>query len=267
MKTKNSAKKTYLGSADPLAERINVATPVVALATNYPNGYVIKPHMHDRYQLVHAISGLMTVTTEKGIWLVPPHRAVWVPAFMEHSIEVTGELMMRSLFVRSDYVPEHMASECFVVSVSPLLRELILYAAAMPKECEHDGHQERIILVILDLLSKLENLPIKLPFMKDGRLIRLFEMLSQDVSNNMTLDEWGAKVGATARNLERLFRSETGLTFGQWRQHLRVMEAMKYLAMNEPVTSVAMKVGYSSPSAFIAVFKRFVGSTPGEYFG
>ena len=80
------------------------------------------------------------------------------------------------------------------------------------------------------------------------------------------MEDWGKMVGATGRTLARHFRLETGMTFGQWRQQIRILEALKRLGSKEPVTTVAIDLGYDSPSAFISMFKKALGKTPGQYF-
>lgn len=266
MKTINTSNRTNILEPDPLTDRVNVSSPVTALATNYPDGHVIPLHQHSHCQLVHAVSGVMTVTTAKGIWVIPPHRAVWVPAHIPHEISASGELLMRSLLIKPEHVPSKFTAECFVVSVSPLLKELILYAVTLPQAYNINSHEDRIIQVIIDLIACLEVEPTKVSIPSDRRLLSIYKMLLADPADNRSLVEWGMEVGATNRNLARLFRAELGLSFGQWRQQLRVIEAMKCLAMNEPVTTVSLKMGYTSTSAFIAVFKKYVGYTPGDYF-
>jgi AraC-like DNA-binding protein len=58
---------------------------------------------------------------------------------------------------------------------------------------------------------------------------------------------------------------ETGMTFGAWRERLRLTAAVARLGEGEPVTAVAYDLGYQSPSAFIAMFRRSLGDTPGRY--
>jgi quercetin dioxygenase-like cupin family protein len=122
MKTKNIAKQTTTTLADLLADIEDVPRSIVARATAYPDGSVIPPHRHRRAQLVYASEGVMTVTTEKGMWVVPPQRAVWVPACMEHHIRATGRLSMRSLYIKPDAVAD-LPIDCCIVAVPPLLRE------------------------------------------------------------------------------------------------------------------------------------------------
>ncbi|MFJ7111440.1 helix-turn-helix domain-containing protein [Pseudomonas sp. NPDC098740] len=60
--------------------------------------------------------------------------------------------------------------------------------------------------------------------------------------------------------------SETGFTFSQWRRRARLLRALERLAAAVPVTTIALELGYENVSAFIAMFRRTFGVTPGRYF-
>ena len=265
MKTNNIANKTKAVFPDPVGEITSSPREIVTLARDYPSGHLIQSHRHTRSQLLYASSGVMTVTTERGIWVVPPLRAVWVPALMEHQIVSSGRLSMRTLYIKPDAVPG-LPRECRVVSVPPLLRELILYAVTVPGSYERNSHEERIMQVILDLIQTLEVDPLDLPIPRDARLQRIFRALTENPADNRTLEDWGHMVGATSRTLARRFRAETGMSFRQWRQQIRILEALRRLGREEAVTTVALDLGYDSPSAFIAMFRKALGKTPGQYF-
>lgn len=266
MQTKYNAKKTKEDFVDPLADRLKISRPVVALAYDCPDGHDIPFHQHYRSQLIHAVSGVMTVTTEEGMWVIPPGRGVWVPAYLHHGVSASGELRMRSLFLDPDVVTG-LPHNCCVVTVPPLLRELILHTVAMPPLYPPQSPDERIVQVILDFLrGGFDVKPLNLPIPRDNRLMRVYSGLMADPGDNRTLEAWGKTAGAASRTLARLFRAETGMTFHVWRQQLRILQALKGLAVREPVTSVALRMGYGSPSAFITMFRRTLGKTPGDYF-
>jgi len=265
MKTNNIAKRTSSTLNDPLKEILDVPRPVVALARDYPSGQTIAAHRHSRSQLLYAVSGVMTVTVEKGIWVVPPLRAVWIPAHMSHQIETSGRLSMRSLYI-DPAVFSGPADDCCVLSVSPLLRELILFAVTMPRLYPLNGSEERLLEVLFDQIRDEHVAPLNLPIPADKRLKRIYDHLLANPGDKKTLEDWGKTVGATNRTIARLFKAETGMSFGQWRQQIRILEALKRLGMNEPVTTVAIEMGYDSTSAFIVMFKKILGQTPGKYF-
>ena len=265
MKTKNIEYQTKIDSSDPVKEITSIPRALVAMAKDFPNGHLIPFHHHARSQLLYASSGVMTVTTASGIWVVPPLRAVWIPALVEHQINCSGRLSMRTLYIRPEAAP-NLPQECCVVSVPPVLRELILYATTLPHLYKPDSAEERIMNVILDLIQTLKVAPLDLPIPRDDRLQKIFGGLTENPADNSTLEDWGKTVGATSRTLARLFRSETGMSFIQWRQQVRILEGLRRLAREELVTTVALDLGYDSPSAFIAMFRKALGRTPGQYF-
>lgn len=239
--------------------------PILAVARDYPPGHTVPRHHHKRAQLVHAESGTMVVTTDDGVWMVPPERAVWVPAGVDHCIETGGQLAMRSLYVEPHAAP-NLPRACCVVDVPPLLRSLILAAIDIPPLYDLDGPDGRMMRVLVDQLERLSTAPLHLPMPSDTRLKRVAEALLRDPADGATLDQWARRTGASPRTLARLFARETGLTFGAWRQRLRLLKACEMLAARRPVTQVALELGYDSASAFIAMFRRAFGVPPKRYF-
>ncbi len=264
MRTRNIENETKTVGSDP-QEIMNALRPVVGLAKEFPSGHLIASHQHTRSQLLYAPTGVMTVTTDSGIWVVPPLRAVWIPAQTQHQIKASGNLSMRTVYIDPAYC-DRTPKQCCVVSVSPLLRELILYAVNMPIDYPLDSPEERIMRVILDQIQHLDVKPLSLAIPKEPRLYKIYRGLSENPGDKRTLNQWGKQVGATRRTLTRLFHSEVGMSFGQWRQQIRILESLRRLALNEPVISVAIDLGYDSPSAFISMFKKALGKTPGQYF-
>ena len=244
----------------------DVPRPVVAAASDYPADHKIARHSHPRSQLIYAERGVMTVTTGIGVWVIPPQRAVWVPAGMEHRVgAAAGPIRMRSLFVAAG-AKAGLPAECCVVTVSPLLRELILRAVEIPPLYDPGGADGRLMDVILDQLQRLPVTPLHLPMATDARLGRITTALRAEPGINRTLAEWSNEAGASARTLSRLFVKETGMTFGAWRQQARLLKALEMLAGGQLVTAAALDLGYQSPSAFVAMFRRALGVSPGRYF-
>lgn len=257
--------KTHLDNVERVQALQEVPRPVVAAATDYPAGQATRWHSHPRAQLVYGISGVMAVTTDDGVWVVPPERAVWVPGGMPHRVDFPTEVKMRSLWVCPD-AAVNLPRACSVVTVSPLLRELIRTAVDLPAEYDTDGPAARIMAVILDQLEVLDQAPLHLPWPEDPRLVRIAQALIDDPSLDDGLEDWARTAGASARTLARLFVKETGTTFGAWRQQARLLKALELLAAGQAVTATALDLGYDSPSAFIAMFKKALGVSPGRYF-
>jgi len=153
-----------------------------------------------------------------------------------------------------------------VVQVSPLLRESLLRAIAFAQPYAEAGPEARLVAVIADEIRAAPTAPLHLPLPRDVRARRVADALRANPGDPRTLAEWARVAGASARTLERLFERETSLAFGGWRQQARLLRGLEQLASGEAVTSVALDLGYETPSAFIAMFRRALGTSPGRYF-
>jgi AraC-like DNA-binding protein len=234
-------------------------------AVTHPNGLDIAPRAFDWHQLVYASQGVMSVHTSEGTWVVPPHRAVWIPRGVEHAVEMAGRVSLRTLFFAASFA-RGLPRSCQAVNVSPLLRELILQATRLGLLRRNVRSQARLARVILDQLQTLSQTPLQLPAPSDPRARRATELLRQNAGEPISLAAGARGAGASQRTLERLFRRETQMTLGRWRQRLRFVQALRLLAAGHAVTQVAIEVGYRSPSAFVSAFRRQLGTTPGRYF-
>ena len=238
---------------------------IATLTHDYPVGHVIPSHFHDRHQLVFASQGVMTVRTSAGTWVVPTQRAVWIPAGVPHTITMSGTVAMRTLYFKPK-LARVLPRECCVVNVSPLLKELILHACVVPALNKRILRQRHLIDLIIDQLEGIQMVPLQLPNLSDSRALRISKILLAHPSNNRTLSQLCKGGGASKRTVERLFQEEAGMTFGKWRQQLRLMQAVRLLAEGAKVTHAALEAGYSTPSAFISVFKKALGTSPALYF-
>jgi AraC-like DNA-binding protein len=243
----------------------NAELLIRTLAVGYASGTVLEPHSHDWAQLVYASEGVMSVHTEEGSWVVPAHRAVWIPAGVQHSVAMSGRVSMRTLYIVPKLV-RALPRRCCVIAVQPLLRELILHTTARgPLRGDVAAHR-RLVDFLLDQLRELPAVPLELPMPRDERALRVAHRLREDPGERAPLHTLAREAGASRRTLERLFQLETGLSFGRWRQQARLLHAMRLLAGGASVTSTALDVGYESTSAFIAAFSEVLGTTPGRYY-
>jgi len=245
----------------PTEEEILVRTFVV----RHTHDHVIPPHAHDWHQLIYASEGVMWVQTAQGDWVVPPSRAVWVSAGIEHGIEMTGSVHVQTLYLARG-VSSELPDRCCAVNVSPLLRELIRHTVTLGWLDNKDPVKARLIGVLIDQLSVLPTIPLELPWPTDERAQLAAAWLRAHPGDPSVNKQVAKRAALSVRTMERLFQRETGMTFGRWRQQLRLLHALRLLAAKRPVTTVALEVGYESPSAFIAMFKRTLGVTPHRYF-
>ncbi|MEU8709012.1 helix-turn-helix transcriptional regulator [Streptomyces sp. NPDC048565] len=225
-------------------------------------GAAIDAHRHDDHQIVYAARGVLAVTTGAGTWVAPANRAVWVPAGTVHAHQAHGALELHLVGLPARDNPLGL-DEPAVLTVGPLLRELILaYTRAPGDESPSRG---RLRAVLLDQLSASPQTPVHLPAPSAPALRAVCAILHADPGDPRTLAALGRETGASARTLSRLFRSDLGMTFPQWRTQLRLYRALVLLAEGSPVTTVAHTCGWSSASAFIDVFRRAYGRTPGAH--
>ncbi len=249
----------------PVLDRVASSSfPIATLTRDYRDAYVIPLHFHDRDQLVYASSGVMTVRTRRGAWVVPPNRAVWIPARTSHTIAMSGRVSMRTLYLRPRLAP--LPRECCVVNITSLLKELIHHVCTADVPRERLPSQRRMLRVIVDQLETLRAIPLQLPAPTDHLALAVSEMLNADPGDQRSLAELCKSVGASKRTIERAFRSDVGMSLGSWRQQLRLMHGLRLLAGGASVTHAALESGYNTPSSFIAMFKRVLGTTPSAYF-
>jgi len=247
-----------------LGYQLDPKLPVIPLAMEVERAGCAAPHAHPRGQLIYASSGVMRVICGRDIWVVPPSQAVWVPPNQEHEVYFPGEVALRNLFI-DPTATAGLPEQCAVLKVSALLRELILKAVQIGEEYEPESAGWRLMQVLLDELRQAEPTPLHLPMARDERVMRVIEALLKEPGDNRDLDQWGKVAGASGRTLARLFVSETGLTFGTWRKRLLLQEAVKRLDQGQQVTRIAFDLGYRSLSAFIEMFRKELGTSPGQY--
>ncbi len=240
-------------------------SPVSTLVYDFVHGHVIPPHFHPEDQLVYATRGVMTVRTEDGTWVVPPRRAVWIPARTPHSIAMSGPVSMRTLYLRAR-MARKLPRNCCVVNVSPLLQELIVHSCQYPRMSRKAKMHAHLIDLILDQLESVQTIPLQLPTPVDSRAQRVAGILQKDGCDERSLAALCREAGASKRTIERIFERETNLSLGKWRQQLRLLRSLQLLAAGEKITSAALEAGYSTPSAFIAMFRKALGTTPRKYF-
>jgi AraC-like DNA-binding protein len=223
-------------------------------------------HSHVRGQFWCVESGLVHVHTARGSWLLPPHRAGWMPPGEMHTVTISGAMSGWGVFLAPD-VCECLPDHPCVIGVSLLLRELVHRASSWSWNVDLDERQQRVMDVLLDEIHHATHEPLHLPMPIDRRLLRIAQAVIAQPQDNRSLEEWAAWGGLSPRTLSRLFRAETALSFAQWRQQARLTRGLEQLADGAPVAAVADALGYASTSAFIAMFRRSFGHSPARYFG
>ncbi len=231
-------------------------------AVTHPPGAVVLPVGPGWDQLLYAASGVMTVATRAGSWVVPAHRALWVPDGEAATVRTRGRVAVRTLYLASSL--RTLPDTTVAFDVEPLVRELLLHIVQVcPLDLDR-GVDAALVTVLLDRLRVVPAVGLQLPAPRDPRAADTAAALFDDPAQ--TLGEVTARVGASRRTLERAFRNETSMSLGAWHRRARLLRALEHLADGRSVTATAAAVGYSTPSAFVASFKQELGQTPKQYF-
>lgn len=247
---------------------MNAATGIAAKPTvrtegharDYPAGTHIDAHRHRSHQIVHAAEGVMRVSCSQGVWVVPPGRALWMPAGLTHAIDCIGKVAMRTVYLGGDHAS--FSATCAVWRLSPFLRELILRLAANPEP----GLAAPALQLLLHEIETIEAMPLHVPEPSDARLRRITAHLLSADGIDTPLTGLARIAGMSPRSLIRHFQVDTGMTLRQWRRHARLLLALETLGAGGTVSDAAYGAGYASASAFVHAFGAIFGTTPGRYF-
>ena len=235
----------------------------------------VEPHSHPWAQVAISATGVIRMTAGHGTYLVPPSRALWIPPDVEHAVTVVEDAELMTLYLHpaarflrdaaAERTPFDRWPDCRVLEVSPLLRELVLHLDTAPGIAPAGERERRLADLVLDELRRAAPVRLGLALPADKRLRALCERVVDDPLRHATLEGWASDAGASARTLARLFRQELGTTFGEWRQQARLAQALALAADKKPMSLIAAELGYASASAFSAMVRRTLGTTPSRF--
>lgn len=221
-------------------------------------------HSHRRAQLIFVSVGALRLQTDEGVWVTPPGRAAWIPGGTTHWASYTKRSSVSIAFIDMAAF-DGLPRSCAVFALTGLLRELVMRAIDLGWQWPVDGRAERAMRVLVDEVTSLVPLGLFLPHGRDPRLRRVIDALTAEPGDDRILEDWTAVVGTSPRTLARLFQLETGLSFGRWREQLRLILAIERLADGDSITRVAHDFGYSGAAAFTTMFTRALGQPPRAY--
>lgn len=220
-------------------------------------------HQHHKCQLVMALSGFVRCQIDDAIWMVPPDCAVWIPSQVPHSNQISKDADVCMLFIHPDI--EGMPSKSCTLSVTPLLRELIIHLAAQQQDYATGSAADRLVRVLIDQLQSMPTEHYDFPIPAEPRLKAIAQALMAAPDDRRTVAQWADEYAMSERTLARLVQNEIGLTFGRWRGQLHIVLALQKLAVGGSVQRIAEELGYESVSAFITFFKKTLGQSPKQY--
>lgn len=269
----------------PLTPHLFIPTPARPLRAKIhrlTTDQHVLPHSHPWAQLAFSTTGITRLSVEHGSYLVPPSRALWIPANVEHAVTVVEDATLLTLYLhqpRGRCGPGVLPAaeqapwrECRVMEVTELLRALV---AQMDIAADGGGafpsadvlKRERLLsALVLDELRRAPALRLGVALPRDKRLRALCQAVLDEPARHRTLDAWAHDAGASPRTMARLFRDELGVSFGQWRQQVFLSRALGMAAEGRPMGEIAGELGYASASAFTAMVRRSVGQPPRRFF-
>jgi len=252
-------------TADP-QETDDIPGPIVAFGGLLSDRSTVELdfHQHRRAQLMLALHGVLTCEAAGGLWIVPSGRALWVPGGVAHRVKATGPIEAYNVFVEPDAVADS-SPICCTVSVTPLLRELVIRAASFPAHRPDSTAQLHLAALLIDEIEAAPVERLHLPMPRDARLRRIFDGLMADPSDPRTTEDWARGVALSGRTLLRLIQRETGMSFGRWRQQLQIVVAIQLMADGASVQQAAFALGYESPGSFVTMFRKALGTPPGRF--
>jgi AraC-like DNA-binding protein len=234
---------------------------VATLGYEYPSRFEVSEHAHGSDQLIYAISGLMEVSSEPSVWVIPPHFAVWIPAGTHHRIHMPGPVSMRTLYLRTALMAR-LDPRCAVLHVTPLLRELIVETVRVGQLRMRNRYECALRDLLISQLQKASPMPTFVTLPREKRALGVAQAILQNPAESKTMAALCAEAGASVRTIERVFRREIGSSFEVWRRQVRLTKAVELLVSGYSIKEVAHKVGYCQPSAFVEMFRRTLGTTP-----
>ncbi len=233
-------------------------------SVTHPAGTVRLPQTPDWDQVIYASRGTVRLTTESSTWVLPSLRAAWVPAGVDHRCRVTAGTRMRTLYVHRSV--GSLPAETTVIDLTPFARELVTHLVATSPWVAGDPLTSSYLDVLGSVLRAADVVPLALPWPSEDTAARAAGLMEADPGSQQSVADLARAVGVSRRTLERSFVGSVGMTVGQWRQQLRLVVGLERLADGQPVGRVAAGLGYSTQSAFGAMFKAHLGCSPGSYF-
>lgn len=242
----------------------HVPRPIIAVGNQFHDGQGFPAHAHRRSQLLYGASGVVRVATAHGAWVMPPQRGMWIPAGIVHDVRMLGSVQTCSLYLEPAACGG-MPSRCEVLGISSFMRSLVTEAVDVPAEYDPDSRAGALMTLIQHEMRRLPVLPLSLPFPAHPQLGERCRRFLAEPSPHETIEQWSSSLHMSRRGFTRLFRQEVGISFATWRQQACLMAALPRLVAGEPVTTVAIDLGYENPAAFTAMFKRVLGTAPRQY--
>lgn len=238
--------------------------PVTGVRMKYQQHEIVPMHQHQRCHLIYATQGILLVESSSEKWMVPPTTAVWLRPEVKHRLIMQTDVDLYGILVDYRYASS-LKTKDGVIHVSPLLRELIIRLVSLGQDMTKSVHRELMSQFFLEELKQQHQLPYFLPWPFDKKLIEVCEQLSKNPAHEWTKTEWAEWCSMSVKTFHRHFFKNTGMTFGQWHQKLRLLSTLNLLLSGFSIKEAALSSGYASHSAYTTSFKKYFGKSPSAF--
>lgn len=246
----------------PLLEQL--PQPMYFLAVHLEDSSEYPSHRHDWGQFVYSFSGVIEIGIGGRHYLAPPQYGIWIPPGVEHVASNRYEASYCSLLLEATLC-ERLPPEACTLAINPLIQAILDTLRQQQLDYPRSEQERRLFQVLLDQLAESPNHDSYLPMSDDPQLGKVLRAMQQQPGDMRSLAEWAHGVHSTERTLSRRCHRDLGMSFSAWRQRLKVVQAIALLEAGHAVQDTALELGYSSASAFIAMFQSLMGLTPEEY--
>jgi len=257
-------RQNYQEFAPRLSIFKSLPTFVYMKAKEMPCYSAITEHKHNWDQLIYALEGVLEIKTESGNYIIPSHQAVWIPSNKLHSISTINGARLRSVHITNGII-NTFSNDIKVLKVNELARILIATASSFEFDYSMSEEELRLLQVLVDQISNFKETALRLPLSNDPLLLPILDWQQLYPDENRSLTYWSNELGASSKTIARRFETELGMSFTLWREQLKLHTAIHWLNEKRPVTQIALDLGYQSLSAFIHMFKKNMGETPGKF--
>jgi AraC-like DNA-binding protein len=217
-------------------------------------------HTHDMGQFTYAESGLLTLVTDRGSWLVPKGHLVWIPKDVPHQSSATMGASGWVVVAPSQFDALLPASVCVIEAPKFLLA---LFEKIVDDRDIDEGALQTLLQLAYRETQGVRATPLGIALPTTPRLREVALALIAAPASRKSLEEWAADAAMSERTFSRRFKEETGSSFGSWKRRALTYKASELLALGQSVSRVSAELGYESISAFIHMFKKEHGRAPG----
>lgn len=238
--------------------------PIFAIEAIYRAGFQSTRHCHDRGQVSYATSGMMSLVTDDRTLFLPAGCAIWIPPGVMHQAQSFGDICVLSAYAEPGSWPD-LPDECAVFQVSDIFEQLLKRLIVRQVKRETGPVYDALLLLLYEELRIARRLAVSMPMPQDKRLRRVCNAVLREPTIGHRKEELARIGNMSCRTMTRLFQNELNMTYSAWVQQALISSAVARLADGEPISVIASDLGYCSPSAFSAMFRRRIAQRPSDF--